>query len=660
MKNIEKCVILLFIPFFQNISGFVVFQESFQDTSPRFETFETKHAKIEEISGSRAISIDLAKSGYFRFNIPFARARLLEFSFRPGPWRQEAVQDSDYAVQFLHVHSYNTKKVPYEQALFLILLLRQDKATGALALAALNGRNDTLFARPVQQEVFNLFKMEYEIDASGRCKGSMTLNSGPAGAVSIPYPTGDMTLFTVGSMGTTGSAQGERTFALDNIVLSDAAEEISFAIPAFTASTHDTSLIRLDLKPLAHDSLVEILIAPDTAPNEPLLYRSVPAGQSEPFITGFPFRPGQYLAKIRSVKKNGLLTDYSPAAKIDIAGSRVRDTVAVASVNITEEATGRRADALARGVWYILEPKLSQISECFAVFWLHHPDYVYGGPHNKGGYFDRTRNYIFNLSFGGEIWLYASREDVKGRSVRVDGQEYVYIDDRDTLFKQDTVNRTAKVRFKLLPEAEPGPWLLSGYIEKERDNRSFMFVKPIPVLSEKDIAARAAQAQKRRRLILLAVLAVLLFAAGLYLGVRAYLGRKPAPGFTQVYETVKSGGVYLKNTASKHRHVVARVQRFIFDNIAKEISLSDAAAHLNLSGPWVAQVFKEATGHTVVRFINAIKVERAKELLRTDQSVTDIAMLVGFASHEHFRRVFKEYTGVTPTAFRTSLSKRGV
>jgi transcriptional regulator GlxA family with amidase domain len=46
-------------------------------------------------------------------------------------------------------------------------------------------------------------------------------------------------------------------------------------------------------------------------------------------------------------------------------------------------------------------------------------------------------------------------------------------------------------------------------------------------------------------------------------------------------------------------------------------------------------------------------VERARRLLRTTNlSVTEIALACGFASSQHFARVFQQFTGVTASAYR--------
>ena len=63
--------------------------------------------------------------------------------------------------------------------------------------------------------------------------------------------------------------------------------------------------------------------------------------------------------------------------------------------------------------------------------------------------------------------------------------------------------------------------------------------------------------------------------------------------------------------------------------------------------------FKNQTGQSVTEYINRLKVEKSKKLLKdTDMSVTDIAMKTGFEDSCYFTRVFKKYEKKTPLQYR--------
>jgi AraC-like DNA-binding protein len=63
--------------------------------------------------------------------------------------------------------------------------------------------------------------------------------------------------------------------------------------------------------------------------------------------------------------------------------------------------------------------------------------------------------------------------------------------------------------------------------------------------------------------------------------------------------------------------------------------------------------FKQATGHSLNRYLTIYRINQAKRLLMdTPLSVTEIASAVGFGDLSHFFHTFKSETGLTPSSFR--------
>lgn len=76
------------------------------------------------------------------------------------------------------------------------------------------------------------------------------------------------------------------------------------------------------------------------------------------------------------------------------------------------------------------------------------------------------------------------------------------------------------------------------------------------------------------------------------------------------------------------------------------------------SAPVVIEQFKRYTGKTVVEYLKSIKMNKACELLKnTDTPIIEISNILGYASLSHFNRVFKDYLGITPAAYRKSKQK---
>lgn len=74
--------------------------------------------------------------------------------------------------------------------------------------------------------------------------------------------------------------------------------------------------------------------------------------------------------------------------------------------------------------------------------------------------------------------------------------------------------------------------------------------------------------------------------------------------------------------------------------------LEERYAHLS-------KVFSENEHITINRYVILQKIERAKELISYgDQSLSQIALELGYSSVAHFSRQFKKVTGVSPSDFR--------
>jgi len=70
-----------------------------------------------------------------------------------------------------------------------------------------------------------------------------------------------------------------------------------------------------------------------------------------------------------------------------------------------------------------------------------------------------------------------------------------------------------------------------------------------------------------------------------------------------------------------------------------------------------ARLFKSRYGLTPLNYVNAVRVEHIKQMLRdTDRRVIDIATHFGYRNAHYLNRVFKRYTGMTPLEYRQESS----
>lgn len=120
------------------------------------------------------------------------------------------------------------------------------------------------------------------------------------------------------------------------------------------------------------------------------------------------------------------------------------------------------------------------------------------------------------------------------------------------------------------------------------------------------------------------------------------------------YTAVAASPPWTKARLSAHK--LRRTLAFIDDNLRGELTLAAIADAVALSPGHFAHAFRNATGVTPHRYVVERRVERAKALLRTsDLALTEIAAMVGCASHSHFSVLFHRVAGMTPREFRRSV-----
>lgn len=92
-----------------------------------------------------------------------------------------------------------------------------------------------------------------------------------------------------------------------------------------------------------------------------------------------------------------------------------------------------------------------------------------------------------------------------------------------------------------------------------------------------------------------------------------------------------------------------------------DISIEDVAVNAGFSVDYFNRIFLRHTGFSVMEYIRFTRLKKASFLLRTSESnILDIALDVGYDSHESFSRAFKKQYGKTPREYRESMKNTPV
>ena len=99
---------------------------------------------------------------------------------------------------------------------------------------------------------------------------------------------------------------------------------------------------------------------------------------------------------------------------------------------------------------------------------------------------------------------------------------------------------------------------------------------------------------------------------------------------------------------------------YLTDNYASKIKINELADHVGVNRSYLASSFKRATGYSPKEYLICLRMEKAKSLLeKTDMPVNAVASSVGYTDQLAFSRMFKEYAGVSPKAFRDDKKIQG-
>lgn len=102
---------------------------------------------------------------------------------------------------------------------------------------------------------------------------------------------------------------------------------------------------------------------------------------------------------------------------------------------------------------------------------------------------------------------------------------------------------------------------------------------------------------------------------------------------------------------------IRKAIEYVHENYSQDITIDSLCNYLDINKSYFCSLFKKYTGNTFSYFLNHFRVEKSKKLLiDTDLNLLDIAITVGFNNQNYYSMVFKKYTNMSPSKYRTSIS----
>ncbi|MCJ8013579.1 response regulator transcription factor [Paenibacillus sp. KQZ6P-2] len=96
-----------------------------------------------------------------------------------------------------------------------------------------------------------------------------------------------------------------------------------------------------------------------------------------------------------------------------------------------------------------------------------------------------------------------------------------------------------------------------------------------------------------------------------------------------------------------------RLLDYVQKHYAEALTLSEMAKHFHFNPSYLSSYFAANNKEGFNEYLNRVRIEKAAELLRDKAaSISEISGMVGFSDHSYFCKVFKKFTGLSPSQYR--------
>lgn len=102
--------------------------------------------------------------------------------------------------------------------------------------------------------------------------------------------------------------------------------------------------------------------------------------------------------------------------------------------------------------------------------------------------------------------------------------------------------------------------------------------------------------------------------------------------------------------------ITRQMEDYVRTHYQQEVSMQDAACALNYSEQYFCKLFKQQFGQNFTSYLTAYRMERARELLAQPMvNIKDVGLRVGYSDANYFAKVFRRFTGKSPSEYRMNL-----
>ncbi|MBW4083217.1 response regulator [Paenibacillus sp. S150] len=102
------------------------------------------------------------------------------------------------------------------------------------------------------------------------------------------------------------------------------------------------------------------------------------------------------------------------------------------------------------------------------------------------------------------------------------------------------------------------------------------------------------------------------------------------------------------------------VDSFLEEHVDRMVTSIDMAEHLHLNASYFSRYFKKLAGVNFTDYVNQYKMNMAITMLgRPNETVENVAYTLGFSDRAYFSKVFKKYSGKSPSGYKAQRTEGG-
>jgi len=107
------------------------------------------------------------------------------------------------------------------------------------------------------------------------------------------------------------------------------------------------------------------------------------------------------------------------------------------------------------------------------------------------------------------------------------------------------------------------------------------------------------------------------------------------------------------STRQSTSDIFALIDEYVMEYYMESLSLQKVCSRFNISQPHLSKLFRKHKNMTFTDYLTMLRMEEAKKLIDENGNIKlkDVAHLVGYSDSLYFSKVFKVYTGCTPSQY---------